>query len=115
MPTSVKVKRLYEPAEASDGVRILVDGIWPRGVRREEWPDDSWRPDVAPSRELRQRYRHRAELFDEFVEAYRRELEANKGIESLLEVDGTLTLVTATRDVEHSHAAVLAEYLRSLT
>ncbi|HLU53644.1 MAG TPA: DUF488 family protein [Acidimicrobiia bacterium] len=114
MPTAVKVKRLYEPAEPSDGFRVLVDGIWPRGVRREEWPDDTWRPDVAPSRQLRHDYKHQVEMFDEFAERYRRELAANRGLDSLLEIEGTLTLVTATRDVEHSHAAVLADYLRSL-
>src|SRR5690606_40715223 len=94
-----RVERLYEPAEPSDGVRILVDGIWPRGVRREEWPGDAWRPDVAPSRELRQAYRHRRELFEEFAERYRRELAENPAVEPLLRIEGTLTLVTATRDV----------------
>lgn len=114
MPTAVRVKRLYEPADPSDGTRILVDGIWPRGVKREEWPERTWRPDVAPSRELRRQYRHEVERFEEFAERYRRELAGNRGIDDLLQIEGPLTLVTATRDVEHSHAMVLAGYLRSL-
>lgn len=111
MQASISVKRIYDVAEASDGTRILVDGIWPRGVRRTEWPKRAWRPDLAPSRELREWYRHDADRFDEFASRYKAELDEKDGIEDLLSIDGHLTLVTATRDVEHSHAAVLRDYL----
>ncbi len=110
---TIAVKRLYEPAEDSDGTRVLVDGLWPRGIKKTEWPEGSWRPDLAPSRELRDWYRHDPALFDEFARSYKAELEQNPGLEDLLAINGQLTLVTATRDVEHSHAAVLRDYLIS--
>ena len=105
------VKRLYEPAEESDGTRILIDGLWPLGVRKAAWPNGSWRPDLAPSRELRDWYRHDLERFDEFERRYLAELESSDGIDEVLAIDGQVTLVTTTRDVETSHAAVLRNYL----
>ncbi|MEE8330324.1 MAG: DUF488 family protein [Acidimicrobiia bacterium] len=109
----VRVKRLYEPAEESDGTRILVDGLWPRGVRKAAWPHGSWRPDLAPSRELREWYRHDPQRFDDFEHRYLAELEGNEGIDEVLAIDGQVTLITTTRDVEKSHAAVLRNYLES--
>lgn len=111
MPSTIIAKRIYEPVEESDGTRILVDGIWPRGVRRSEWPKGSWRPDVAPSRQLREWYRHDPDRFDEFVRRYREELDTRESVADLLGVNGHLTLLTATRDLEHSHAAALRDYL----
>ena len=112
MPSSVTVKRAYDEADVADGTRILIDGLWPRGITKTEWPEGSWRPTLAPSRELREWYRHDVDLFDEFAERYRAELDGNDGLKDLLAITGPLTLVTATKDVEHSHAAVLRDYLR---
>ena len=107
----IQVKRVYEPVDEADGTRILIDGLWPRGVRKEEWPEGSWRRHLAPSRELRDWYRHDPDRFGQFAERYRSELDRNEGLEDIRAIEGTVTLVTATRDVEHSHAAVLRDYL----
>lgn len=112
IPSSINLKRLYHPSEGSDGTRILVDGLWPRGISRGEWPKGSWRSDLAPSRELREWYRHDRSKFAEFAGRYRAELEGNPAVEELRALKGRLTLVTATRDVDHSHAAVLVDLLR---
>lgn len=111
MPDPISVQRVYDLPTPADGARILIDGIWPRGVRKAEWPGDSWRPEVAPSRELREWYRHDPERFAEFAQRYRAELDERAAVADLLTIDGPLTLVTATRDVEHSHATVLRDYL----
>jgi len=111
MPSSILVKRIYDEPDSLDGIRILVDGLWPRGVRRSEWPGRSWRPDLAPSPELRRGYKHDAGRFEEFRRRYRAELEQNPELEELRALKGPLTLVTSTRDVTHSHAVVLREFL----
>ncbi len=115
---SVRVKRVYEPAARDDGVRILVDRLWPRGVKKEDLELDEWAKDVAPTPALRTWYGHRPERFDEFRRRYLEELttgEASEAFEGLRRRAGTeaLTLLTATRDVERSGAAVLAEALTS--
>lgn len=114
MVSSISVKRLYDEPGSRDTTRILVDGLWPRGVHRSEWPHRSWRPDLAPSRALRQWYRHDPGRFEEFRRRYRAELDDNAQVDELLELEGPLVLVTATRDVDHSHAAVLRDYLEEM-
>lgn len=114
MPTSITVKRLYEAPAESDGTRILVDRLWPRGVRRTDWPEGSWRPELAPSAELRKWYRHDPARFDEFARRYREELSENDHVRDLLALPGRVTLVTAARNAGQSHAAVLADHLRNL-
>lgn len=113
----VRVGRVYDEAGADDGVRILVDRLWPRGLRKDAADVDEWVRDLAPSTELRRWYRHDPERFSRFRSRYREELGAPPGHTELLRVrtladDGPVTLLTATRDVEHSHATVLAELLR---
>lgn len=110
MPQRILVQRIYD-GPFDEGHAILIDRIWPRGVSREEWPGESWRPAVAPSRELREWYGHAPQRFDEFRERYLAELEDNPAIDGLLAIDGILTLVTATKDVDRSHAAVLRDFL----
>ena len=112
----VKVRRVYEPASAGDGVRVLVDRVWPRGLAKEKARLDEWAKDVAPSTELRKWYGHDPEKFSEFVRRYEAELdepERAAAFERLRGIAGrgTVTLLTATRDVEHSQAAVLAARL----
>jgi uncharacterized protein YeaO (DUF488 family) len=114
----VRVRRIYDQAAADDGARILVDRVWPRGLRKDEAVLDEWIKDVAPSTELRKWYGHDPERFAEFEARYREELAlgpAKTALERLRTLAGeaTLTLLTATRDVEHSQAAVLAGLLRS--
>jgi uncharacterized protein YeaO (DUF488 family) len=113
---AVRLKRAYEPAERSDGYRVLIDRIWPRGVSKERAHLDEWARELAPSTELRRWFGHDPAKFEEFRRRYRDELAAQG--EKLRELrgrarKGTLTLVYAARDTEHNDAVVLAEVLRS--
>lgn len=113
--THVTYRRIYDRPERSDGLRVLVDRIWPRGVRKEDAHLDEWLKDVAPSTELRHWYGHDPERFAEFRRRYLAELResSRQAAEHLRSIarQHDLTLLTATRDVEHSQAAVLAEWL----
>lgn len=109
----VRIKRIYDPPEAGDGRRVLVDRLWPRGLAKDKAELDVWMRDIAPSDELRTWYGHEPERFGEFARRYRAELnKAGPLIQDLLATPGTLTLLTATRDVERSQAAVLAAVLQ---
>ena len=109
----IRVARVYDDVDPDGGQRVLVDRIWPRGVRREDPRVGIWRKDVAPSKELREWYHHEPERFDEFASRYEAELSGSPALEELrtLTKRGAVTLVTATRQVEGSHAAVLAKLL----
>lgn len=109
----VQVRRVYD--EPSDGQRVLVDRVWPRGVSKADLVGVEWLRDVAPSTELRRWYGHDPAKFTEFRRRYRAELDDNTALEHLRELAaaGELTLLTATRDVEHSHAKVLAGLIAS--
>jgi uncharacterized protein YeaO (DUF488 family) len=111
----VRLKRAYEPAKRSDGYRILVDRLWPRGVSRERAALDVWDPELAPSTELRTWFGHDPGRFEEFRTRYMDELRRQRP--RLTELrrrarDGTLTLVFSARDTEHNDAVVLAEVVR---
>jgi uncharacterized protein YeaO (DUF488 family) len=111
----VRLKRAYEPAAASDGERVLVDRMWPRGVTREEARLSEWARELAPSTELRRWFAHDPARFAEFRRRYTAELAAQEG--KLRELRrraraGTVTLVYAARDAEHNDAVVLSEILR---
>lgn len=113
----VQMKRAYEEFSKEDGVRILVDGIWPRGVSKEELQLDHWLKDVAPSKELRQWFNHDADKFDEFKTKYKEELrsddEKEKELEKLKDIVSKnkkdVTLVYGAKDDKHNQAAVLKE------
>jgi uncharacterized protein YeaO (DUF488 family) len=113
----VHVQRVYAGHDGHDeGYRVLVDRLWPRGVTKIDAALDEWLKDAAPSTELRRWYGHDVQRFEEFARRYRAELReppATLAVDHLREVarTGTLTLVTATRDVEHSGARVLQEHL----
>jgi uncharacterized protein YeaO (DUF488 family) len=113
---SVRLKRAYEQPASSDGYRVLVDRLWPRGVSREEARLDEWAKELAPSAMLRRWFAHDPERFGEFRRRYTAELAAQE--EKLGELrrrarNGTLTLVYGARDQEHNDAVVLAEILRA--
>jgi uncharacterized protein YeaO (DUF488 family) len=111
----VRLKRAYDAAEPSDGYRVLVDRLWPRGVSKERARVDEWARELAPSTELRRWFGHDPERFVEFERRYRTELaEHDEKLDELRRRarEGTLTLVYAARDEEHNDAVVLAALLR---
>ena len=119
MDTDIRVRRVYEEPSAEDGARVLVDRVWPRGLRRDAARLDEWVKDVAPSTELRTWYGHDPAKFDEFKRRYTAELDepgAREGLTRLraLAADRSLTLLTATKDVDLSQAVVLAGLLRDM-
>lgn len=112
----VRVRRVYEPPDSHDGLRILVDRIWPRGLTKADATLDEWCKQVAPSTELRTWYHHEPERFEEFTRRYQGELcepERAIALERLRELAKTnrLTLLTATADARLSHAHILADVL----
>lgn len=111
----VRLKRVYDPAEPTDGHRVLIDRLWPRGVSRDRAKLDEWERELAPSKELRQWFGHEPERFDEFRRRYIEELNSQRPRLTSLRRrarDGTLTLVYAAHDTAHNDAVVLAEVLR---
>jgi len=110
----LKVKRVYEPAEAADGARFLVERLWPRGVRKEQLKMDAWLKDVSPSAALRKWFAHDPLKWVEFQKRYRTELKANPDAwKPLLEKakDGNVTLLYSARDTEHNSALLLKAFL----
>jgi uncharacterized protein YeaO (DUF488 family) len=112
----VRVRRVYEQPSPDDGVRLLVDRLWPRGVSKARAQLDEWVKDVAPSDDLRRWYGHDPERFAEFRRRYLSELHEPERAAALARLTeaasrGTVTLLTATKDAGHSEAAVLAELL----
>jgi uncharacterized protein YeaO (DUF488 family) len=110
----IRVARVYDDPSPDDGQRILVDRVWPRGFRKDDPRVGTWCKDVAPSKELRGWYGHKPERFDEFAARYKTELQGSEALDELRKLTkrGVVTLVTATRDVEGSQAAVLAKLLK---
>lgn len=113
----VKMKRVYEPASPDDGRRILIDKLWPRGIRKEDAKVDAWLKDIAPTEELRKWFSHDPAKWQEFRRRYRRELETKTGEKERLKTEaikGTLTLLFAAKDVEHNNAVVLKEVIEEM-
>lgn len=107
---NVKLKRAYEQPEAGDGVRILVDRLWPRGVKKEDAAIDQWMKDLAPSMELRKWFGHDPARWEEFRERYAKEVNEHPDqLEQLraLARQGPVTLVYSAHDEEHNDAVVL--------
>jgi uncharacterized protein YeaO (DUF488 family) len=118
MAAEIRVRRVYDQPSPGDGARVLVDRVWPRGLRKADAKLDEWAKDLAPSTGLRQWYGHDPAKFSEFRRRYIAELDASGPRTKLDEVRALaagrpLTLLTATRDVDISQAAVLAELLRA--
>ena len=111
----VDIKRVYEQAADEDGVRILVDRLWPRGVSKERAALSGWLKDVAPSPDLRRWWHHDPDHFQDFARRYRTELDDNPALEDLLSIvrehDRT-TLVYAAKDPAVNHALILRDYIR---
>jgi uncharacterized protein YeaO (DUF488 family) len=110
----IRIKRTYEPPARGDGRRILVERLWPRGMKKESLEADAWIKEVAPSTELRKWFDHRVERWEKFRQRYRDELDANPGAwEPILDKAGrgTVTLLYSAHDTVHNGAVVLCEYL----
>ncbi|WP_433601988.1 DUF488 domain-containing protein [Nocardia sp. CA-135953] len=118
MGQHVTYRRIYEAPIPADGTRVLVDRVWPRGIRKEDAHLDEWMRDIAPSTELRKWYGHQPERFAEFRRRYLAELrdtEHRDAVARLRDIarEHSVTLLTATRDVDHSQAAVLTNLIAS--
>jgi len=114
----IRIKRAYEPSARGDGRRLLVERLWPRGMRKEALLLDAWLKEVAPSTELRKWFSHRVDRWVEFQRRYRRELSAHRDAWSpILEASrrGPVTLVYSAHDPEHNAAVVLRDYLERRT
>lgn len=112
----ISLKRVYDEPAASDGKRVLVDRLWPRGLSKERAHVDAWLKEVAPSNELRKWFAHDPAKFEEFRRRYAEELESAEGQAALEELrtfskQGTLTLLFAAHDTEHNNAVVLHDLL----
>ena len=116
MKPNVKTKRIYDPPEASDGSRVLVDRIWPRGISKDEAKLDLWLKEAAPSTDLRKWFGHDPERWEEFRRRYHAELRDNDeslaALRKLIE-DGSVTLLYGARDEAHNNAVALKEFLGS--
>lgn len=110
----IRIKRVYEKASKNDGVRILVDRMWPRGMSKEDAHVDQWMKDIAPSTSLRKWFDHKEERFQEFAEKYKKELQkASEPVQEILDIakNKTVTLVYGAKDEKHNQAVVLKNFL----
>ncbi|WP_292319232.1 DUF488 domain-containing protein [Caldisphaera sp.] len=114
----IKLKRVYDKASPDDGLRILVERLWPRGIKKENAKIDLWLKEVAPSNELRKWFSHDPLKWLEFKEKYYEELNKNReAIEKLLDIvknKKDVTLIYSSKDKEHNNAVALKEYLENL-
>ncbi|QND70229.1 DUF488 domain-containing protein [Tardiphaga robiniae] len=110
---TISIKRVYESPSHRDGKRILVDRLWPRGLRKVDAAIDVWMKDIAPQPSLRTWFDHRADRFNEFKHQYLDELRSNPAVPTLLAIIGnhTATLLFAAHDTKINHAVILATFL----
>ena len=111
---SVKIKRIYKPYSKDDGYRILIDRLWPRGIKKEGAHIDKWLKEIAPSTELRKEFNHMVDKWDKFKIAYHTELKNSPAVSELLDdikKHGTVTLLFAAKDEDHNHALVLQQFI----
>lgn len=115
--SKIKTKRVYEETSESDGVRILTERLWPRGVSKERANLDKWMKGVAPSHDLRKWFDHDPDKWEEFKEKYRQELFGSGHVESLLKIikeNETVTLVYASKDEKYNSTVLLQDFLNDL-
>jgi uncharacterized protein YeaO (DUF488 family) len=116
--TDIRLKRAYETPARSDGTRILVDRIWPRGVKKEDADITEWLKDLAPSTELRKWFGHDPEKWPEFQKRYLAEIKSANSddlqtLSDCLEDNARITLVFAAKDTEHNNAVALKQYIEN--
>jgi len=115
---AVKIKRVYDKPERADGVRILVDRLWPRGLTKDEAALDEWIRDIAPTNKLRTWFGHKPDRWPEFQRRYKKELQSDESREMLRRLAkiagiATVTLLYAAKDNEHNNAVVLASLMKN--
>ena len=111
---NIKLKRAYDPPEPTDGTRILVDRLWPRGVKKEDAAIDEWMKDIAPSTDLRKWFGHDPERWEEFCERYAKEVsQHSEQLKQLRELahKGPITLVYSAHDEAHNDAVALRNFI----
>ncbi|HMH32797.1 MAG TPA: DUF488 domain-containing protein [Puia sp.] len=111
---TIKIKRIYEPFSKSDGYRILVDRLWPRGIKKEAAHVDQWMKEVAPSTDLRKWFNHEPEKWKPFIEKYHAELKGSAAFEELVELiqaHKIVTLLYSARDEKHNQAVALRQLI----
>ncbi len=115
--TQIKIKRVYDNPEAEDGYRVLVDRLWPRGMKKEHLKYDAWEKDITPSSELRKWYHANPdENWKAFSAMYRKELEASEAVRDFLakiKTYKTVTLLYASKEPVHNHAIILQRFLET--
>jgi len=112
----ILIKRIYAPAEKSDGYRVLVDRVWPRGISKDDAQLDLWLPDIGPSTALRKWFNHEPSRWMEFQRRYRAELHEKGALLSTIRDQaqlGTVTLLYSAKDEQHNQALVLRTYLNT--
>ena len=111
----IKIKRVYEPTDKNDGYRVLVDRLWPRGIKKEDAHIDLWLKEIAPSTVLRKWFNHEPEKWDAFRKKYYAELKGNIAVKEMKQVikeHAITTLLYGSKNEDYNHAIALAEYLR---
>lgn len=111
----IEIKRIYEPYAASDGYRVLVDKLWPRGISREKAHLDDWAKELAPSTAIRQAFNHEDDKWPAFKKSYLAELKVNPAVDVFLEVirrRKKTTLLFSAKNPAHNQAVVLRDYLK---
>ena len=111
----IAIKRIYEPKSASDGYRVLVDRLWPRGISKQDAAFDLWVKDIGPSNELRKWFNHDPAKWPEFKDRYKQELKSKVDLldqlKGMAKKHEQLTLLYGARDEQHNQAVVIAELL----
>ncbi len=110
----IRIKRVYDPAEPGDGKRILIDRLWPRGLKKEDLKMDDWLKEIAPSDKLRKWFSHDPMKYEEFKKRYAKELVDKSKILERIRSEakkGTVTILFSAKDTEHNNATVLRELL----
>lgn len=109
----IKCKRVYDPVSDDDGYRILIDRLWPRGIKKTDLQHDAWNKDVAPSNELRKWFHQNTDQFAQFIERYQQELTNTKAWQVLVTQaqQGNLTLLYSAKNTEQNQAIVLKAFI----
>ena len=116
MSTTINIKRIYEPPSKEDGYRVLVDRLWPRGMKKETAALDEWAKELSPSPDLRKWFCHDPKLWPTFQKHYKEELKTSEAVKTFIKTHAAkkvITLLYAARTEEYNHAIILRQHLES--